>query len=64
MFFYRYVVSIVNNNQKMYQIIIKKWATVTYKNIKILERGKGYFPLFIFLFRYNSILILIHLFFV
>ena len=53
----------VNNNQKMYQIIIKKWATVTCKNIKILERGKGYF-LFIFLFRYNSILIIIHLFFV
>ena len=55
---------LVNNNQKMYQIIIKKWATVTCKNIKILERGKGYFPLFIFLFRYNSILIIIHLFFV
>lgn len=33
----------------MYQIIIKKWASVTCKNIKILERDKGYFPLFIFL---------------
>ena len=42
------VVRDVNNNQKMYQIIIKKWATATCKNIKILERGKGYFPLFIF----------------
>jgi hypothetical protein len=32
----------------MYHIIIKKWASVTCKNIKILERDKGYFPLFIF----------------
>lgn len=32
----------------MYQIIIKKWASGTSKNIKILEREKGYFPLLIF----------------
>lgn len=34
----------------MYQIIIKKWASGTSKNIKILERDKGYFPLLFFLF--------------
>jgi hypothetical protein len=34
----------------MYQIIIKKWTSVTSKNIKILERDKGYFPLLIFFF--------------
>lgn len=51
---------LVNNNQKRYQIIIKKRAFVTFKYFDIFERDKGYFPLFIF-FRYNSILIIIHL---
>ena len=42
---------LVNNNQKRYHIIIKKWTTATCKNIKMLERGKGYFPFSRFLFR-------------
>lgn len=41
----------VNNNQKRYHIIIKKWTTATCKNIKMLERGQGYFPFSRFLFR-------------
>jgi len=41
----------VNNNLKRYHIIIKKWTTATCKNIKMLERGKGYFPFSRFLFR-------------
>ena len=38
----------------MYQKIIKKWTSVTSKNIKILERDKGYFPLLIFFFLFNN----------